>query len=79
MQRGEIRDLDEVQEKLEDPQATLWETIFLPVLHAVPTRELAAETGIAEGLIIRHRKGLVKPKAANLKRLIGALRGRLNA
>jgi hypothetical protein len=38
---------------------------------------LAAETGIAESLIFRYRKGLVQPKRANLRRLIGALRGRL--
>jgi hypothetical protein len=77
VERGEIRSLADVQEMLEDPKRTFWATICLPRLNAIPARELAAETGIAESLIIRYRKGEVKPGPANLKRLIGALRGRL--
>ncbi len=77
VQRGEVRDLGAVQEKLKDPQGTYWDTVCLPILNEVPARELAAETGTAESLIIRYRKGLVKPNGANLRRLIGALRGSL--
>lgn len=77
VERGEIRSMDEVQEILEDPKRTFWATICIPALNAIPARELAAETGIAESLIARYRKVAVRPGPANLKRLIGALRGRL--
>lgn len=77
VERGEIRSLDEVQEVLEDPKRTFWATVCVPLLNAVPAKELAAETGIAESLVIRYRKGSVKPGPANLKRLILALESRL--
>lgn len=77
VERGEVRILDEVQEVLEDPKRTFWATICAPLLNTIPMRELAAETGIAESLIIRYRKGAVRPGPANLRRLIGALKGRL--
>lgn len=77
VERGEVRSLDEVQEMMENPTQAYWESICIPLLNAVPAKELAAETGIAESLLIRYRKGAVTPGPANLKRLIGALRGRL--
>lgn len=77
VERGEVRSLDEVQEIMENPKQTFWGSICIPLLNAVPAEESEAESGIAESLLIGSRKGAVKPGPANLKRLIGALRGKL--
>lgn len=77
VERGEIRTLEEVQEILEHPRATYWETICLPLLNTIPATELERETGIRESLLIRYRKKQVTPSPRNLKRIMGALRLRL--
>jgi hypothetical protein len=72
--RGELRSVDEVQEIVENPRATAWDTVYLPLLHVIPARQLAAETGIAESLLIRYKNKLVGPSPRNMKLLIATLR-----
>lgn len=74
VEQGQVRTLEEVQEIFEHPVRTAWDEICLPLLATIPARQLEAETGIRESLLIRYRKGLVRPSARQLKRLIGALR-----
>jgi hypothetical protein len=72
--RGEIRSLVDVQEILENPRATAWETVYFPLLSLIPLGDLVDATGIAESLLFRYKKNLVRPSPRNMKRLIGALR-----
>jgi hypothetical protein len=74
LEQGQVRTLEEVQEIFEHPRRTTWEAVYRPVLSRIPARQLEAETGIGESLLIRYRKGLVRPSARQVKRLIGALR-----
>jgi len=74
VEQGQVRTLEEVQEIFEHPRQTTWEAVYHPLLLTIPARQLEEETGIRASLIIRYRKGLVRPSARQLKRLIGALR-----
>ncbi|MEZ4412421.1 MAG: helix-turn-helix transcriptional regulator [Gemmatimonadales bacterium] len=73
--RGEIQALEEVQEIHENPGATAWEAVWLPMLQTVSAQELAEATGISGSLIHRYRKGRVRPRRQTLKLLIGMLSG----
>ena len=74
VEQGQVRALEEVQEIFDHPGRTAWDEVYLPLLATIPARQLEAETGIRESLLIRYRKGLVRPSARQLKHLIGALR-----
>ncbi len=74
VERGEIRELDEVQEILENPRATAWKKTYMPLLKRLSASELAGETGIAESLLIRYRKGQVRPRLRLVKRLMQCLK-----
>jgi hypothetical protein len=74
VEQGQVRTLEEVQEIFEHPRRSAWEEVYRPLLTTIPARQLEAETGIRESLLIRYRKGLIRPSARQLKRLVGALR-----
>lgn len=78
VEEGQVRTLDEVQEIFEHPRRTAWEEVYLRLLNAIPARQLEAETGIRESLLIRYRKGLVHPSPRQLKRLIQCLKFHLS-
>ena len=74
VEQGQIRTWEEVQEVYEHPRRMAWEEVYLPLLNALPIRQIEAETGIAESLLHRYGKGLVRPTPRQMKRLISCLR-----
>ena len=72
--QGQVRDLADVQEMFESPKRSLWEAVYLPRLRATNILALAEESGIAESLLHRYKKGATRPTPKRMKLLVACLR-----
>ncbi len=74
VEQGQVRTWEEVQEVYEHPRRTAWEEAYLPLLVALPIRQLESESGIAESLLHRYRTRKVCPTPRQMKRLTECLK-----
>jgi hypothetical protein len=74
VEQGQVRNLADVQEMFESPKRSLWDAVYLPRLKATSIRALTEESGIAESLLHRYKKGTTRPTPRQMKLLVACLR-----